>query len=82
MDPVIEMLQFGYLIATVGNKEMCVASISTGTLLKKIKGTCWYHDLYWTLSLKEVPGCAKLIASKVNCFLNINPNSLSIVTEQ
>ena len=26
------------------------------TLLNKIKGTCWYHDLYWTLSLKEVPG--------------------------
>ena len=26
------------------------------TLLKKIKGTFWYHDLYWTLSLKEVPG--------------------------
>ena len=26
------------------------------TLLKKIKGTFWYHDLYLTLSLKEVPG--------------------------
>ena len=26
------------------------------TLLKKIKGTFWYHDLYWTLSLIEVPG--------------------------
>ena len=26
------------------------------TLLKQIKGTCWYRDLYWTLSLKEVPG--------------------------
>ena len=23
---------------------------------KTINGTCWYHDLYWTLSLKEVPG--------------------------
>ena len=36
------------------------------------KGTCWYHDLYWTLSLKRCQGCVKLIASKVNCFLNIN----------
>ena len=39
------------------------------TLLKKIKGTFWYHDLYWTLSLKEVPG---LCQTHCNCFLNIN----------
>ena len=30
--------------------------LTINTLLKKIKGTFWYHDLYWTLSLKEVPG--------------------------
>ena len=53
---------------------------------KKFKGTFWYYDVYWALSLKEVAGLCqthckyieyietklKLIASKVNCFLNIN----------
>ena len=41
--------------------------VQVNTLLKKIKGTFWYHDLYWTLSLKEVPGLCQ-----THVFLNIN----------
>ena len=41
--------------------------LATYTTEKKIKRTFWYHDLYWTLSLKEVPGLCQ-----THCFLNIN----------
>ena len=58
-------------IAYYVQQKLLVALFEIHTLLKKIKGTFW-HILYWTLSLKKgCQGCAKLIASKVNCFLNI-----------
>ena len=42
------------------------------TLLKKINGTFWYQIFIERYPLKRCQGCVKLIASKVNCFLNIN----------